>query len=350
MKISSNYLLIGFLLMSVLLSFFYIFGEILRPFIFGFILAYFLDPLADKIEKLKIPRSFAALFLILVAFFIFIIFFLFILPVFYRQFYQFFQILPIFYDWSLKLIENNLEIFVGKKIIIDENIKNFQNNIKDNIGFIFESFLSSTMSIFNFILNSFITLILTFYLLVDWDRLVFFISKLVPKSQKKILSKILIDIELVLSKLFRGQLLVCLILSIYYGILLFLIGLEAGLFLGVFAGLISFVPFIGAIVGGSLALLLGIFQFYENPVFILLILIVFIIGQIIEGNFLTPKLVGSSAGIHPILLILSLALFGKIGGITGLILALPITAISGVFARYFLKTYYSSTFYNSKGN
>ena len=96
-------------------------------------------------------------------------------------------------------------------------------------------------------------------------------------------------------------------------------------------------------------MLLRIFQFFETPLFICLILIVFIIGQIIEGNFLTPKLVGRSVGIHPIWLILSLAFFGKIGGITGLILALPITAICGVLSQHLLKFYYSSAFFNSKG-
>ena len=106
---------------------------------------------------------------------------------------------------------------------------------------------------------------------------------------------------------------------------------------------------VGAIIGGGLAVLLGIFQFFESPFFIFFIFIVFIIGQIIEGNFLTPKLVGQSAGIHPIWLILSLAFFGKIGGITGLILALPITATLGVLGRHLLKFYFSSIFFNSKG-
>ena len=119
--------------------------------------------------------------------------------------------------------------------------------------------------------------------------------------------------------------------------------------IGIFAGLISFIPLVGAIIGGGLAVLLGIFQFFESPFFIFFIFIVFIVGQIIEGNFLTPKLVGQSAGIHPIWLILSLAFFGKIGGITGLILALPITAILGVLGRHLLKFYFSSIFFNSKG-
>ncbi len=271
------------------------------------------------------------------------------MPVFYKQFYQFIQILPIFYESTLSFIEMNLESFAGKKIELDKNVKNFQNNIRDNLGFLFEGILSSTLSIFNFILNSFITLILTFYLLLDWDRLVKFVSSLIPNNQKKNISKIFTDIDFVLSKLFRGQLSVCFILSIYYGFSLFIVGLEGGLILGLFAGIVSFIPFIGAVVGGGLAVLLSIFQFFETPFFIFLILIIFIIGQIIEGNFLTPKLVGRSVGIHPIWLILSLAFFGKIGGMTGLILALPITAICGVLSQYFLKFYYSSAFFNSKG-
>ena len=349
MKISAKLLFFCFFLIGILILLLYFLSDILRPFIIGFLLAYFLDPIADKIENYKIPRSLTALFLIFIAFLIFIIFFLFILPVFYRQFYQFVQILPIFYEWILNALEHNLENFAGYKIQIQENAKNFQEGIKNNIGFLFESFLSSTLGIFNFVLDLFITLILTFYLLLDWDRLVTFISSLIPKNQIKTISKIFVDIDLVLSQLFRGQLSVCFILSIYYGLSLFFIGLEGGLIVGIFAGLISFIPLIGAIIGGVLAVLLSIFQFFEAPIFIFFIFIVFIIGQIVEGNFLTPKLVGQSAGIHPIWLILSLAFFGKIGGITGLILALPITAILGVLGRHLLKYYFSSVFFNSKG-
>ena len=130
----------------------------------------------DKIENFKIPRSLGALFLIFIAFLIFIIIFLFILPVFYRQFFQFVQMLPIFYEWILNTLEHNLESVAGNKIQIHENVKNFQESIKNNIGFLFDSFLSSTLGIFNFVLDSFITLILTFYLLLDWDRIISFIS------------------------------------------------------------------------------------------------------------------------------------------------------------------------------
>ena len=347
MKISLNYLFLFIFSLLITISFLYFTIDILKPFIFGFLLAYFLDPITDKLESLKIPRFFAAIVLILSAFLISLVFFLFLLPVFYKQFYQFFQIIPNIYDWLLNFLKNNLENILGNKIVFDDAVENFQKNIENNIGLIFESFLTSTISILNFIVNSLITFILTFYILLDWDRLVNFLFRLIPNTHKKKLKKFFFDIDLVLSKLFRGQILVCFILSIYYGILLFILGLEAGLIVGVFAGLISFVPFVGAILGGGIASLLGILQFYDTPVFILVIVLIFIFGQIIEGNFLTPKFVGSSAGIHPIWLIFSLAFFGKIGGITGLILALPITAICGVLAKYLLKKYYSSNFFNT---
>ena len=130
---SAKLLFFCFLSVSVLILGLYFLSDILRPFIIGFLLAYFLDPLTDKIEKFKIPRSLGALFLIFIAFLIFIIFFLFILPVFYRQFYQFVQILPIFYEWILNTLEHNLESFSGNKIQIHENAKNFQDSIKKNV-------------------------------------------------------------------------------------------------------------------------------------------------------------------------------------------------------------------------
>ena len=350
MKLLFNFNFVFLLLIFLLILFLYIFADIFKPFIFGFLLAYFLDPITDKLEKTLIPRFLIALLLILVTFLFFIFVLIFILPVLFRQFNEFFEILPNIYHWILNFLETNLRNMIGFTIDIDSNMSTFQSNINNNIGFILEHFMSSTISIFNFIMNSFITLFLTFYLLLDWDKLVLFITNLIPRHSKMSITKIVLDIDIVLSKLFRGQLSVCLILSIYYGLSLLIIGLEGGLVIGFFAGLISFIPFVGAIVGGGLAILLGIFQFIENPTFIFLILVIFILGQIVEGNILTPKLVGRSAGINPIWLILSLAFFGKIGGITGLILALPITAVLGVLTRHFLKSYYSSIFYNAKGN
>jgi len=277
------------------------------------------------------------------------VFTIFILPVFFRQFNQFIMVLPDLYEWVLNFVEINYEKIIGRQLRIDNYFENIQDNIQDNIGILFENFLSSTLSIINFVLNSLITLILTFYLLLEWDRMVSFVYSVIPNKQKKITSDIFIDINFVLSKLFRGQLSVCLILSIYYGLSLFFVGLEGGVILGLLAGFISFIPLIGAVLGGGLAILLGALQFFDTPFSILIILIIFIVGQIIEGNYLTPRFVGRSMGIHPVWLIISLAFFGKIGGITGLILALPTTAILGVLAKHILKVYYSSTFFNSSG-
>ena len=349
MNSSSKVFMLGLFLISILVSIFYFFSDIFRPIIFGFLLAYFLDPITDKLENLKIPRFLGSLLLILLSFFILTVFTIFILPVFYRQFNQFIMVLPGLYEWVLNFIEINYEKIIGRQLRIDNYFENIQDNIQDNIGILFENFLSSTLSIINFVLNSLITLILTFYLLLEWDRMVSFVYSVIPNKQKKITSDIFIDINFVLSKLFRGQLSVCLILSIYYGLSLFFVGLEGGVILGLLAGFISFIPLVGAVLGGGLAILLGALQFFDTPFSILIILIIFIVGQIIEGNYLTPRFVGRSMGIHPVWLIISLAFFGKIGGITGLILALPTTAILGVLAKHILKVYYSSTFFNSSG-
>ena len=341
--------MLGLPLISILLLIFYFLSDIFRPIIFGFLLAYFLDPITDKLENLKIPRFLGSLLLILLSFFILTVFTIFILPVFFRQFNQFIMVLPGLYEWVLNFIEINYEKIIGRQLRIDNYFENIQDNIQDNIGILFENFLSSTLSIINFVLNSLITLIITFYLLLEWDRMVSFVYSVIPNKQKKITSDIFIDINFVLSKLFRGQLSVCLILSIYYGLCLFFVGLEGGVILGLLAGFISFIPLVGAVLGGGLAVLLGALQFFDTPFSILIILIIFIVGQIIEGNYLTPRFVGRSMGIHPVWLIISLAFFGKIGGITGLILALPTTAILGVLAKHILKVYYSSTFFNSSG-
>ena len=326
----------------------YFLREVLQPFIFGAIMAYFLDPIADKMVKYKIPRPLAASGLILLSLAMISILAVFVFPLFLKQFWHLILILPNLYEWLLDLGKAWWESFVGEEIKFNDAMQSIRGEVQNNLGAVLESFFTSSVALVKFVTNTLITIVLAFYLLLDWDRLVGFMAKLMPCRYQETWKMLFSRIDAVLASFFRGQILVCSILGLYYGVSLMLVGLDTGLVLGLFAGLISFIPFVGAILGGGLAISISLIQFWQEPFVIILVLAIFIIGQIFEGNFLTPKLVGKSVGIHPVWLIFALALFGTFGGFVGLLFAVPVTAILGVVIRHYVEIYFASEFYTSK--
>ena len=326
----------------------YFLREVLQPFIFGAIMAYFLDPIADKMVKYRIPRPMAAFVLILLSVAIVSVLAVFVFPLFLEQFWYLILILPNLYEWLLNLGKAWWESFVGEEIKLNDAIQSIRGEVQNNLGAVLESFFTSSIALVKFVTNILITIVLAFYLLLDWDRLVGFVAKLMPCRYQETWKMLFARIDTVLASFFRGQILVCSILALYYGVSLMLVGLDTGLVLGLFAGLISFIPFVGAILGGGLAISISLIQFWQEPSLIILVLAIFIVGQIFEGNFLTPKLVGKSVGIHPVWLIFVLALFGTFGGVVGLLFAVPVTAILGVVVRHYVQIYFDSEFYTSK--
>jgi predicted PurR-regulated permease PerM len=143
---------------------------------------------------------------------------------------------------------------------------------------------------------------------------------------------------------------VCLILGTYYAVALMLVGLEFGLVVGAVAGLLTFIPYVGAIIGGALAIGLALFQFWGDWLYIILVAAIFVSGQVIEGNILTPKLVGSSVGLHPVWLIFALSAFGTLFGFVGLLVAVPVAAAIGVIARFTIAQYQASRLYRGLDN
>ncbi len=138
---------------------------------------------------------------------------------------------------------------------------------------------------------------------------------------------------------------VCTILGMFYAVALSLIGLQFGLLIGAFAGLISFIPFVGSIFGGILSIGVAVAQFWNEPVMIAAVAIVFAVGQAVEGNFLTPKLVGGKVGLHPVWLMFALSAFGSLFGFVGLLVAVPSAAAIGVFGRFLIERYQNGRLY-----
>ena len=332
------------LLVAIIMAFsFYFLRTILLPFVIGIAIAYFLDPVVDKLEERKWNRSLATLFTLFV-FLALVIFLVFLLvPVLTNQLKNFAQFLPIVKD-KLQLIIDAVAGILNNKVdakALDVPASGLIKWSTKMLGGVIDggAAIADLLSLF------LITPLVAFYLLRDWDLIVEKVYDWFPIRHKDTLQEQLNEIDKKLAAFVRGQGTVCLILASYYAITLTMTGLEFGVVIGVFAGLISFVPFVGAIFGGLLSVGLAYLQF-EAWTNIVIIAGIFILGQTLEGYILTPKFIGEAVGLHPVWVIFSLLAGGALFGFLGVLLALPVAAIVGVLFRFCIDHYKNSSYYN----
>jgi predicted PurR-regulated permease PerM len=188
--------------------------------------------------------------------------------------------------------------------------------------------------------------VVAFYLLVDWDKMVRTVDSWLPRRQQHSLRSIARDIDRAIAGFVRGQALVCLLLGTFYAVGLTLVGLNFGALIGMSAGLLSFIPYVGSLTGLILSVGVAIVQFWPDWTWIVATLAIFVVGQFVEGNILSPKLVGASVGLHPVWLMFALLAFGTLFGFVGLLLAVPLAAAVGVVARHALQQYMDSPLYH----
>ena len=338
-----NSTLFWLLVAIIMASSFYFLRTILLPFVIGIAVAYFLDPVVDKLEERKWNRSLATLFTLFV-FLALVIFLVFLLvPVLTNQIKNFAQFLPIVKD-KLQLIIDAVAGILNNKVdakVLDVPASGLIKWSTKMLGGVIDggAAIADLLSLF------LITPLVAFYLLRDWDLIVEKVYDWFPIRHKDTLQEQLNEIDKKLAAFVRGQGTVCLILASYYAITLTMTGLEFGVVIGVFAGLISFVPFVGAIFGGLLSIGLAYLQF-EAWTNIIIIVGIFMLGQILEGYILTPKFIGEAVGLHPVWVIFSLLAGGALFGFLGVLLALPMAAIVGVLFRFCIDHYKNSSYYN----
>lgn len=336
-----------FVIVSVLI---YLLAPILMPFISAAILAYIADPLADKLEK-KMSRTLAVSVVFFALSSIAVILLLILLPLLERQIVVLAEKLPLYIDRA----QNALIPFLNEQFGVD--IAAFDLNIlKKSLseywkaaGGIAASVISSVsqsgLILVGWIANFTLMLVVTFYLLRDWDSLVAKIHALIPRKNEKTVVVIAKESDEVLGAFFRGQMLVMFVLSVVYTVGLMIVGLDTALLLGGLAGLVSFVPYLGFIVGIVAASVAALMQFQEiAPLFY--IAIVFLVGQLLEGMLLTPWLVGDKIGLHPVAVIFAVLAGGQLFGFVGVLLALPIAAVIAVVLRHMHDRYTNSELYS----
>ena len=326
----------------------WILGNTLLPFILGGVIAYCLDPLADRLERLGISRLMATSIITLVTILIFIIGALLIIPLLIEQAMALFNAAPEIAHNFWKFLTTRFPALLDDSSTIRQSLTSLGETIKSRGGDLVNGIAASVNSILNILIIIFIVPVVAFYLLLDWNNLVLKIDQLVPRDHVINVRYLGQQIDATLASFIRGQGTVCVIQGLYYAITLMLAGLNYGIIVGFIAGLVSFIPYVGAVVGGGLAVGLALFQFWGDWIIIGIIALIFLIGQVLEGNFLTPKLVGNSIGLHPVWLIFALSVFGGLFGFVGMLLAVPVAAIVGVVTKFFLEKYKLGSLYRGQ--
>ncbi len=318
---------------------------VLMPFVAGIILAYLLDPITNKLEKAGINRTIGTLLTLILAVLIFVPIIFIIISIISSQLSNFAPLIP---EYANKLI--------GKISILQEEFPaleatNIRAYIAENFAKtlnvlvkLLQKIFASGASIFNVLSLLLITPIVAFYMLRDWNVFIKKTSDLLPKSSKSKITTQAKEINTTIASFIRGQSMVCICLGTIYAIGLYFCGLELGVLVGFLAGIISFIPYVGSITGFVISMLIAILQF-TSIVPILCVASVFMVGQFLEGNFLTPKLVGESVGLHPVWVMFALLSGGALLGFLGLLLAVPIAAIIGVLLKHLIIDYKKSSLY-----
>ncbi|MBL1436169.1 MAG: AI-2E family transporter [Rhodobacteraceae bacterium] len=318
---------------------FWVLGGAFLPYIAAAAIAYFLDPVADRLEKIGLSRLWATIVISTITAMLVFLAVLLVLPLLIDQLMGLAKAAPdLVAQFQKWLGERFPQLFVEDSML-RRGLLSLQNLLKDQSLMLVNGVLNSSLAVFDFLILLVITPVVSFYLLLDWDKLVAKIDSWLPREHLETIRGLASNIDRVLAGFVRGQITVSAILGSFYAISLVLIGLQFGAVIGLVAGLISFIPFVGSIIGGSLSIGVAVFQFWDDPIWIGVVAAIFIIGQFFEGNILSPKLVGGSVGLHPVWLMFSLSAFGALLGFVGLLIAVPVSASIGVIGRFLMERY-----------
>ena len=325
----------------------------LLPFVAGMGVAYLLDPVADRLERLGVPRTLASLLIVLVFILAVVIVLVVLVPILSEQVTNLISRAPGYAEVLRQQVAPLLNkvrasLTPTQTAQLNEAIQSHVGDVIGWVGQIVSGILSGGAALLSLLGLIFIMPVVAFYMIRDWDRLVAYVDSLLPVASRETIRSLAREIDDRLSGFVRGQALVCLLLGAWYATGLTLVGLDFALLLGLGAGLLSIIPYLGNFVGLGTSLLLAYVQF-DGWVPVALVAAVFMSGQVLEGNFVTPKIVGDRVGLHPIWLLFAVTAGGALLGITGALLAVPTAAALGVVVRFAIQRYRQSVLYSSGG-
>jgi predicted PurR-regulated permease PerM len=351
MSDSQKWLVFAFI--AVAAGLIYLLSPVLMPFVFAAMLAYLGDPLTDKLETYRLSRTNAVVVVFFVMTLIFVLALLLLIPQLEYQVERFLSSLPAYAAWVNEAVIPWLKrrFHLGIKPVDTHQIINVIKSHWEQAGGIAATAMTSISHsggvIIAWLMNLLLVPVVTFYLLRDWDGLVAKVHDLLPRRFAATASKLAGEVDTVLSAFVRGQFYVMLALGCIYSIGLWITGLDLALLIGMLAGLVSFVPYLGSIVGIVMACIAAMVQFHEL-ISLVPVVIVFMVGQALEGMVLTPMLVGDKIGLHPVAVMFAVMAGGQLFGFLGILLALPVASVIMVLLRHVHDLYRYSDFYSQK--
>ena len=339
---------IGALILFVLAM--WLVREVLLPFVAGIALAYFLNPVADRLERFGVSRMIASLIMVTLVILSFVVLALLFLPILGTQISAFVQGLPSTVTRLQTVLTDETREWLVR--IVGDRLPDLSKSLGDivsegakwTISFL-ASIWAGGQALFSIVTLLVIAPVIAFYVLHDWHKMLAKVDSWVPRRNRETVRELAREMDRAIAGFIRGQAGVGLILGAFYAVALTLSGLNFGFLIGMISGLISFIPYVGSLTGLLLATVVAVAQFWPEWKWILLIVAIFLSGQFIEGYILQPKLVGESVGLHPVWLMFALFAFGYLFGFVGLLLAVPLAAAMGVLIRFGLKQYMASSLY-----
>ena len=342
--------LAGIVATAVLL---YLLAPVLTPFLVGAGLAYLGDPLADWLEARRLSRTTAVVIVFSVMVLVLVVAVAVLLPLLQHQLQVFAAKLPDYLDWlqrhalpwiqtRLGMAEQSLDIGSIKQTLLGH-----WQQLGGVGAQIVAAITRSWLAMLGWLANLVLIPLVTFYLLRDWDTSLQRIGELLPRRIAPVVTRLAKDCDLVLGHFLRGQLSVMLALAVVYSLGLWWVGIELALLIGLFAGMVSFVPYLGFIVGVAAAGIAALVQFHD-VLHVLQVVLVFAVGQVLESFVFTPFLLGDRIGLHPLGVIFAIMVGGQLFGFVGVLLALPTAAVIGVLLRYAHERYMSSQLYSGQ--
>lgn len=341
-------------LFIVLTAIVYLLRGALLPFIAGMAVAYLLDPLADRLESWGVPRWLAALLIVGTFLTAFAAVLLVLMPTIVDQVTRLIANVPDLMhslvsegDRLLRRLRGSLTATQAKQV--NEALSGYAGKVAAWVANLAGQLVSGGAALFSMFSLILIMPVVAFYLLRDWDEIVARLNALLPQRGGDAIRQVVGEIDERLSGFVRGQALVCLLLAIWYATGLTLVGLNFGLAIGVAAGILSIIPFVGNIFGLGVSTIVAFTQFdgWTEPA---LVIAVFASGNFLEGNFISPKIVGDRVGLHPVWLLFAVMAGGSLLGITGALLAVPVAAAIGVVVRFLVQEYLESPLYVDTGH
>jgi predicted PurR-regulated permease PerM len=335
-----------------LLLLLWLLNDILLPFVVGGVVAYFFDPLVMRLQRAGMSRTWATTVVTVVAALMAIGVVMAILPPLFGQVQALIAKAPQYAVQVMQRVQPMVEPVRERMGLPPLSLQELQSEATQwagqalaIVGGVAGKVAQRGVAIINLLGLLFLTPVVTFYLLRDWPKVMAAVDGALPLDHADTIRKLTRQSNAAVAGYVRGQALVCLCLGTIYGVGLSLVGLQFGFVIGLIAGLISFIPFVGTLVGAVLAIGMALAQFPPDWMGVVKVAIVFAIGHALEGNFLSPKLVGDRVGLHPVWIMFALLAGGSLLGFTGVLIAVPVAAVVGVVVRHLIGRYRASGFY-----